>query len=231
MKIADFLKSYWSHYVLLEKDFLETQRYLEIDEFNAKAYSNEYLKQYQSICSEIDVFCKEFCKILDSTSTAENIHHYCKYIIDSYNDFADKKIYVRAWQKDIQPWLNWNYKINTNKNGVSKVSSTPPKWWTIYNKVKHQRTTAMSSYGNIPFYKHANQENIVNALGALFILETTCFSLLSQQAGKMLNVPLPFSQVFEMYNLDGVTCLGDNIAMIYKEECLHMVTVDELMKE
>ena len=194
MKTTEFIDIYWSHYLLLEKDFLSTKRYLEIDDFNGKAYSNEYLKQYQSICSEIDVLCKEFCKILNPGSKADNIHKYCKEIVDYKTNFSTGKIYVAAWQKNIQPWLNWKYKISVDRNGVSRISSTPPKWWTIYNKVKHQRTTAMPSYGNIPFYKLANQENIVNALGALFILETVCFIYLVDKEIKAPNETISYQK-------------------------------------
>ena len=194
METTEFIDIYWSHYLLLEKDFLSTKRYLEIDDLNGKAYSNEYLKQYQSICSEIDVLCKEFCKILNANSKADNIHKYCKEIIDYQTNFSTKKIYVANWQKTIQPWLNWNYKISVDKNGVSRISSTPPKWWTVYNKVKHQRTTAMPSYGNIPFYKLANQENIVSALGALFILEATCFICLVDKEIKYPNEAISYEK-------------------------------------
>ena len=62
MIAKEFFEIYWRYYLLLEKDFLSTKRYLEIDEYNGKAYSTEYSKQYQEIGSEIDVFCKEFCK-------------------------------------------------------------------------------------------------------------------------------------------------------------------------
>ena len=227
MSTVEFIKNYWLHYLLLEKDFLATQRYLEIDEFNGRAYSNEYLKQYQSICSEIDVFCKEFCGILNSNSKADNIHKYCKSIIDYDCSFSDKKIYVKFWRKEIQPWLNWTYKINIDKNGIRKISSNPPKWWTIYNKVKHQRTTMLRSYSNIPFYKLANQENIVNALGALFMLETTCFAYLACQEKKKLSIPLPMSQLFESEKVEDVTILGDNIAMVYDSGALNFVTVNE----
>ena len=59
----EFLRRYWDYYLLLEKDFLDTERYLSIDAVNFNAFSNEYIKQYQTICSEIDVIAKSFCKI------------------------------------------------------------------------------------------------------------------------------------------------------------------------
>ena len=44
MTVKEFFKTYWRYYLLLEKDLLSTKRYLEIDEYNGKAYSTEYSK-------------------------------------------------------------------------------------------------------------------------------------------------------------------------------------------
>ena len=185
MTEKEFFEIYWRYYLLLEKDFLSTKRYLEIDEYNGKTYSTEYSKQYQAIGSEIDVFCKEFCKEIDSNFDGDKIQHYCKTITDKFTDFTATKIYVKDWGKEICPWNDWIYKVQTNKKGIQKVSSNNPKWWTLYNKVKHQRTTKLTSYNNIPFYKYANQENIINALGALYILEMACLELIKEKETKL----------------------------------------------
>ena len=36
----EFLQRYWKYYLMLEKDFLETERYLTIDELNFQAFSS-----------------------------------------------------------------------------------------------------------------------------------------------------------------------------------------------
>lgn len=186
MNEKDFFEIYWRYYLLLEKDFLTTKKYLEIDDYNKYAYSTEYSKQYQTICSEIDVFCKEFCKEIDSAFNGEKIQHYCKAITDNIINFSASKIFVKYWGKEICPWKDWSYKIQTDRNGNQRIrSKSNPKWWTLYNKVKHQRTTKLSSYNNIPFYKYANQENIVNSLGALYILEMACLELIKGKESKV----------------------------------------------
>lgn len=175
----EFFEVYWQFYLLLENDFLSTKRYLEIDDFNRTAYSTEYSKQYQTICSEIDVFCKELCKEINGSQTANKIQHYCKVITESIPNFTETKINVRYWEKAIYPWRNWSYKIQIDKNSEQKIlSDKNPNWWTLYNKVKHQRTTKLKKYKSIPFYKYANQENIINSLGALYILEMKCLDLI-----------------------------------------------------
>lgn len=181
----DFFETYWRYYLLLEKDLLSTKRYLEIDEYNGKAYSTEYSKQYQAIGSEIDVFCKELCKEIDNNFKESKIQHYCKIITDKLVDFTDTKIFVKGWCKEICPWKDWSYKVKVDINQNQKVlSSKNPKWWTLYNKVKHQRTTKLYSYNNIPFYKYANQENVINALGALYILEMACLEIIQKKETK-----------------------------------------------
>lgn len=185
MTVKEFFETYWRYYLLLEKDLLSTKRYIEIDEYNGKAYSTEYSKQYQAIGSEIDVFCKEFCKVIDTSFNGDKIQHYCKIITDNLVDFADTKIFVKGWCKGICPWEDWSYKIQTDKKGVQKVlTNKNPLWWTLYNKVKHQRTTKLVKYKNIPFYKYANQENVINALGALYILEMACLKLIAEKETK-----------------------------------------------
>lgn len=187
MTEKEFFEIYWQFYLLLEKDFLSTKRYLEIDEFNRNAYSIEYSKQYQAICSEIDVFCKEFCKEIDSSFKGNNFSYYCKAITDNFTNFTETKIKVKYLDKEICPWENWNYRFRINKNGRQSIVSNNPKWWTLYNYIKHQRTTKLKGYNDIPFYKYANQENVIYSLGALYILEMACVELIREKSSKGYN--------------------------------------------
>ncbi len=57
--VRAFIKNFWSYYLELERQFIETRRYVEFSAENNKAYSVEYLKLYQAICSEIDAVGKE----------------------------------------------------------------------------------------------------------------------------------------------------------------------------
>ena len=78
VNIDEFCKYHWEYYLVLEKDFLETERYISFDLGdnylyddrettnigNSMTFSNEYIKQYQTICSEIDVVMKSICNEL-----------------------------------------------------------------------------------------------------------------------------------------------------------------------
>ncbi len=85
MNREEFCSKLWSYYLMLEKDFLETERYVNFDlgknnlynntnpinigdYGNSLAYSNEYVKQYLSICSEIDAVMKTICVELGNTT-------------------------------------------------------------------------------------------------------------------------------------------------------------------
>ena len=116
MNRDEFCKYHWEYYLVLEKDFLETERYISFDLGdnylyddrettnigNSMTFSNEYIKQYQTICSEIDVVMKSICNELGNSS-ADNIKG--------------------------QPFMNWKDEPNYKS----------PDWWKPYNKVKHER--------------------------------------------------------------------------------------------
>lgn len=207
----EFLQRYWSYYLLLEKDFLETERYLAIDELNAKAYSNEYIKQYQTICSEIDVIAKSFCKELDLSFRGKNIDTYCKEIIDNNSDFSNRIIKVKNRSIEITPWQNWNYTLEKQPDGRHKLVATNPEWWKKYNKIKHNRTT-VNNETSLPYYKLANQKNVLDALAALFQLEMYYHRLLHMRYfPDDTDFPEPVSNLFEIKNWDSQWTIGTGI--------------------
>ena len=175
----EFLQRYWKYYFMLEKDFLGTEQYLAIDELNFRAYSNEYIKQYQAICSEIDVVAKPYCKELNSNFKGNKIYAYCKCITDIYLDFANRRVNLQEREISIFPWKNWSYTTELQSNGKEKVISNNPDWWQTYNKIKHNRTT-VSNEMQLPYYKLANQKNVLHSLAALFQLELYYFRTLQQ---------------------------------------------------
>ena len=78
MNRDEFCKHHWEYYLVLERDFLETERYVSFelgenylydgishtDLGNSMSFSDEFIKQYQGICSEVDVIMKTICKEL-----------------------------------------------------------------------------------------------------------------------------------------------------------------------
>ena len=70
--IENFIKSYWEYFIELESQLIETRRFLAFDDTNAKAFSIEYLKLYQAVCSEIDVVGKEIACISNLDFKVDN---------------------------------------------------------------------------------------------------------------------------------------------------------------
>lgn len=196
----EFHQRYWTYYLILEKDFLATERYLAIDALNFSAFSNEYIKQYQAICSEIDVIAKSFCREMEPGFKGSSINTYCKCIVDNNADFASRTVKLRDKDIRLTPWENWTYTMESPKKGPPKPVAVNPDWWQKYNKIKHKRTTTNSETG-LPYYKLANQKNVLNALAALYQLEMYYYRLLHQKHFRdRADMPGPDSKIYEVEN-------------------------------
>ena len=64
-RLSIFVRSYWDYYLELEEQFSQTKKYIAFDIYNKDAYSVEFLKLMQAVCSEIDVVAKEIASALD----------------------------------------------------------------------------------------------------------------------------------------------------------------------
>ena len=150
-------KDYFDYDLELENDLFDTESYVTIEEDNYKTYSIKYAKIYLSICSEIDCLLKEICRNINPSTNADKINLYYPIITTSFENFKQEAIYYKKQKIELYPWEEWE-------------ESTSPKWWTYYNKVKHQRLEKEPST-NITYYKFANLENVLNALAALYVVE------------------------------------------------------------
>lgn len=183
---------------MMEQNFLDVEQYLAIDKLNYQAFSNEYIKQYQTICSEIDVIAKSYCTELNGGFHGDTIGSYCRCITDNNVDFINRKINVRERDISLSPWKDWTYITVTQSNGTVKINSNNPDWWTKYNKIKHNRTT-INGETQLPYYKLANQKNVINSLSALFQLELYYFRKLQQtHFSTDADMPGPPSKLFEI---------------------------------
>lgn len=96
---------HWSYYLVLEKDFLDVERYISFDfgdnylydsdhtvadYANSTTFSNEFVKQYQAICSEVDVILKTICKELGNTS-ADSMPDYTNLVLNQWSNLPNKK--------------------------------------------------------------------------------------------------------------------------------------------
>lgn len=67
-----FVDNYWVYFRELEKEFMETQKYVEFCVDNRATFFVEYLKLFQAVCSEIDVVGKVLAKVVNPLFKLEN---------------------------------------------------------------------------------------------------------------------------------------------------------------
>ncbi len=218
----EFDNLYWKQYLMIEKEFKSTTKYVTIDSQNFKTYSDVYTKILLQIGSEIDVVAKILCKEINVNSTASDINKYGLEICMRFTDFT--KIIVACGDIDLKPWAGWTV-------GYAGIPGSPI-WWQIYNGVKHNRNK-FETYGagSDVFteinYKLANQENVLNALAALFQLEQYLYSIILHNV--RVETPIPGSRLFSLKGngWENKQFGKDTIVFIDKEDgCLYRIEAD-----
>lgn len=211
MMIAnEFIKSCWKYYLALEEDFLKIERYISFENDNFDIYSIELSKQYQAICSEVDVVCKIYCKELNANSNADNILDYGKEILGVIPDIKDAVVETVFNGIVLEPLRDWSINPN-NPTASNDPLNQSPNWWKMYNKVKHHRLDLDSS--GKPYYKQANLDNTMNALAGLFVLCMRCYRKICTQERQTITIPLPQSKLFTYKDWDTSIIFGGNVLM------------------
>lgn len=206
----EFCKHHWSYYLVLEKDFLEIERYIELDLGdnylyncaptdlgNSETFSNEFVKQLQTICSEVEVVLKTICVEISGYTGIEKMPQYTSVVLQSWPDIKNQKVRMR--ENDLIPFQNWQAAPNYSS----------PDWWPLYNGVKHNR---------IINSRKANLKNTINALAALFILEQFLVRFIGQRDQEK-DVPNDVSNLFEMvdYHTEDTVIGRDTYLMNHRD--------------
>ena len=177
MNKEEFISKVWEYYLILEEDFYDTFKYVEPCEDNNMTYSKEYGKMLLSICSEIDIMCKELCKVIEGKNS-EQVSNYnmlkYKQVISVNDNFMNQSCTFFKSNDILHPWEEWNTEIS-------------PSWWKDYNSLKHDR---LLNYN----YKLGNYYNVKNSIAGLYII---CRVLYKKQFDKE---PFPCSRLFKMDN-------------------------------
>lgn len=168
--IQTFITNHQYYYKMLEEDFVKSLRYVELCESNFGTYSNEYVKQLQSICSEFEILIRYYCKSLSSGSRVKNIIDWEKVLFreETQLELFTVSLEVQNLEERVKPFEDWTYESDNNRN--------PPFWWKDYTSIKHDRIDMYSGLSN--FYK-ANLKSVLNALAALYILNEVIYKKIS----------------------------------------------------
>lgn len=195
----EFISNYWKYYCILEDDFSELIKYIDLRESNYNTTSNEIIKQLQSICSEFEIVCKEFCDI-EMDDKHVNIKAYYNGIVDHtkeiINDLKidriqDLHINIRQTRNIvIYPFKDWDEECPWNLS-----------WWKNYNAIKHSRTE---------HYEAGNFESVLNALGALYFLERLLVRKVYYKT-KEMDIPDRQSSIFYIENFLPKWSLDDEV--------------------
>jgi hypothetical protein len=194
-----FVKSYWSYYLELEGQLIETKRYVEFSESNRKTYSIEYLKLYQAVCSEIDVVGKEIALNINPDFEIKDNCSIKKWGFEIQQKFGSiRDVFVLFnGETELQPFKKWQYEKVLDKNKKSYLRMVGGdngviQWWKDYNAVKHQRIGLVANNGN---FHLANQRNLLLAFSALFLIESMFIESLKIEENNELHIES--SKLFE----------------------------------
>ena len=177
----EFIDNYWTYYQDLELQVAKIRRYISFSKKNYRTFSIETLRLLQAICSEIDVFAKQVAiEYSDDGSISEHatIHSWGASVYYTFASICNERAQILNSECVVWPWKNWRYVRTeaTSQDGTKKLQTKysqncgSPSWWNVYNTVKHKRAFIDGSGAHN--FEKANLRNLLEALGALFILES-----------------------------------------------------------
>ena len=143
---------YWNSFLLLYKDLEETFRFVTPTKEHFSVYSFRYYDLLLRAATEFESICKDKLvelKLSNKGSDAFNIIDY--HLLNAHFQQKPSGIRVGFLFSDplfVHPLENW-----------STTHSLP--WYQQYNEVKHNRAN---------LFKNANLSNVLDAIGALFIM-------------------------------------------------------------
>ncbi len=140
---------HWSYLLAIERDLDQLSRFVEFDKKNFGCFSIEIARILLASGAEVDVVCKQICKIIDRNSKAKSVNKYRSEIVPALPRIPDFEILLPRFGLRLKPWDEWR-----NADGT-------PLWWTAYNKIKHHRDSE---------YDKANLKNALNAVAGLYVV-------------------------------------------------------------
>lgn len=151
MNRDEFLRDYWSYYLMLEKKFISTFNYVELDPNNYSTYSNEYASLIQTIGAELDSFFKIYCGF--QPHERKTITDYANCILTTECNIINTEILASHKRLSLIPFSTWN----------QSQAAQSLDWWKAFDHIKHSRTAN---------YSDASLKNTLYLLCALYILES-----------------------------------------------------------
>lgn len=138
---------YWEYFLSIESDLEKCSKYVDFSVNNYQTYSVEFARIIMAAGAEVDTVAKEFCKLINPASNAENIKQYAGVILNKYPNIVNVEMAISRYDLIVKPWDGWS-------------NNSSPVWWQGYNKIKHDRTK---------YFERANLINSISASAGLLL--------------------------------------------------------------
>lgn len=140
----------WHYFLSLERDLARTIDFVEIDNANSCAFSNEFVKLLLLVGSEVDVMAKILCAKAAPDQRYRDIVDYRNILTSAFKGIHTIEMLIPRYRLAIKPWSDWDPAI-----------AKSPGWWAAYNDVKHERDKN---------FRSANQRHVLEAFSGLMAL-------------------------------------------------------------
>lgn len=181
--LIETLREHFRYYLANEKQFISTESYVYVSRKCKKTYSFVYANLLMNICSDFESLIRAYFNMENNEELK----------IDEIITLINSDTSLTAILSETCQFRNTDYavfqplKVCTNhKDNINYF-----KWWDANNKIKHNKIAKIF---------HANQENVLHALGALYILNRYILSILAIK-GFGEDIFLNDEQLFELSNL------------------------------
>ena len=171
--------------MILEADLVKSFEYCELSENNYCCYSARYTQMLISIASEFEVICRELYKIWYTSEdrVKDKVKMIQKVLLKIQDDYLpegtkihDVIIKTKYHAVDVSPFQTLSYDKGTNMN-----------WKNACNTLKHERQIG---------FETGNLENTINAIAALFFVETVLIMVEKDQDKASYNIANKQSNLF-----------------------------------
>jgi hypothetical protein len=138
----------WKYFLSLERDFIKTLQYVELDEGNFGCFSIEYSKLLLLIGTEFEAVSKKLLKGVSYKDKVGNIGGIKEGLLKSFPNFKENQVCITGTEYSFVPFKEWKPEKSI-------------EWWKCYCELKHNRISA---------FDKANMKNVLEGLASLLIV-------------------------------------------------------------
>lgn len=139
---------FWSFYLSLENDLMNTVNYVHPSVDNLKTFSSQYSKIILTCAIEFESISKNFVKHISSDNKTGNIGDIKQSLLKEFPNIHKNIVSMQKYEIKVEPFKEW-------------ATNNKLTWWDSYINIKHNR------HKN---FKEANLDNALHSLSALLVV-------------------------------------------------------------